>query len=228
MECVARVDFLNLNDCVYEIGSLTTDFRRIFVALIVSQDYDVRYEMGIRYGKDAVNDLPLIVYIFEESDTYFDSASLNKKDQASEVLRDFVKVGRNFKLRAFCVATATVGELATKLRRRSKHLIGKIISDSDYREYNRMSRHKIPRGEPQLGALASNLESFHWIYYNGLISDPFYIPDLVRGAPEDYVLPANLMTKVPVESGRPPSEVSPWVLAVFFIVVGALLAAWFL
>ncbi|GAG39365.1 unnamed protein product, partial [marine sediment metagenome] len=148
------------------------------VAIIIKQDFDVRREVGYLYGSDAVANLPRIVYVFEESDVYFDSASLNKKDEASATLRDFIKVGRNFGLRAFCVVTACVGELGTKLRRRTKHIIGKIISDSDYREYNRMKK--------GLGKLALELPRFHWIYYNGKVSKPFKIPDLVRNVPKDF------------------------------------------
>ena len=66
-DSLQRVNFMNLNDCVYEMGSLTEEFRRFFVAIIVKQDYEVRREMGYRYGKEAVDNLPNLVYIFEEA-----------------------------------------------------------------------------------------------------------------------------------------------------------------
>jgi len=103
-----QIGFRNLDDCVYEMGDLTEELRRFLVAIIIKQDYEVRREIGYRFGKEAVDDLPKTIYVFEEADTYFDSASLNKKDEASALLRDFIKVGRNFGLRAFCVVTATV------------------------------------------------------------------------------------------------------------------------
>ena len=172
-------DFENIPDCVYETGALTEDERRLFVASIIRQDYDQRRDA--KYDNPFVK-FPRAVYVFEEADTYFDSASLNKKDEASATLRDFIKVGRNFGMRAFCVATAAVGELGTKLRRRSKHLIGKILSDSDYREYNRKSK--------GLGGLALELPRFTWIYFNGQVSEPFRIPDLTEKVPEDYIIVA--------------------------------------
>jgi hypothetical protein len=215
-----KIDFRNVDDCVYEMGDLTEELRRFFVAIIVKQDYEVRRAVGFQYGERGIDGLPRIVYIFEEADTYFDSASLNKKDEASATLRDFIKIGRNFGLRAFCVATATVGELGTKFRRRTKHIIGKVISDSDYREYNRMKK--------GLGKLALELPRFTWIYFNGKASKPFEIPELVVNVPTDYVPRPKSARLVSVESERAPSELSPWVLAVFFIVVGALLVMWFL
>jgi len=209
-----QIGFRNLDDCVYEMGDLTEELRRFLVAIIIKQDFDVRREIGYRFGSDAVADLPRIVYIFEEADTYFDSASLNKKDEASATLRDFIKIGRNFGLRAFCVATATVGELGTKFRRRTKHLIGKIISDSDYREYNRM--HK------GLGKLALELPRFHWIYFNGEVSEMFTIGDKVRNVPKDFKVEKGSPEQVEVKESQGLSTLSYVVLtaiAVFLLTV---------
>jgi len=182
-----KTTFLNIGDCVYEMGSLTEEMRRFFTAIIIKQDYESRYEMAERYGVTAVSKLPRIIFVFEEADCYFDSSSLNKKDMASEKLRDFVKVGRNFGLRGICIVTACVGELATKLRRRSKHLIGKIISDSDYKEYNRMKKWKKDKRAFGLGDLARENPEYFWLYYNGeYLSEPFKIEDLVKNKPQDY------------------------------------------
>jgi len=200
-----KISFENLNDCVYEMGSLDEDSRRYFVSTIIKQDYNSRYDMAEKYGISSVGNLPRIVYVFEEADTYFDSTGLNTKrnytliligktgkysinvDNPAGKLRDFIKVGRNFGLRGICIVTACVGELGTKLRRRSKHLIGKIISDSDYREYNRMKRWKRDKRVFGLGDLARENPAYHWIYYNGeYMSQPFMIEDLVRNEPQNY------------------------------------------
>jgi len=168
-----KTTFINLNDCSYEMGDLTEELRRFFVAIIIKQDYESRRAMARQYGLKAVEKLPRIVYVFEESDTYFDSSSLNKKDEASEKLRDFIKVGRNFGLRGFCICTAEVGELGTKLRRRSKHLIGKIISDGDQRFFNKKVK--------KMGDMALSIPRFNWVYYNGEgVTEVFRIPDLVE------------------------------------------------
>ena len=187
----------NLGDCVYEMGDLNEDMRRIFVALIVKMDYDVRRRMRELYGEEEFKKLPRIVYILEEADTFFDSASLNRKDEASEVLRDFIKVGRNFGLRAFCIVTANVGELGTKLRRRSKHLIGRIISEADLKEYDRKFK--------TLGTVALSLERFWWIYYNGeKVVGPFYLEDNITASPVDYVhrLPDGKVENINIEVGK--------------------------
>ena len=222
----ANVLFGNIPDCVYEIGELDDDLKRFFVNLIIQQDYQVRYKMAEMYGIGAVKNLPRIVYVFEESDTFFDSTALRSTNKETKFIRSFIKVGRNFGLRGICVATAAVGELGTKFRRRSKHLIGKIISDSDYREYNRMSKYKTPKGNPQLGELASNVERFHWIYYNGEISKPFYIPEEVSNSPQNYALApksAPLVIPEPTEF-----KLTMGMVAGICLVVGALLAVWFL
>jgi len=199
-----KVSFTNLNDCVYEMGSLDEDSRRFFVSTIIKQDYESRYNLAEEYGIMSVEKLPRIVFVFEEADTYFDSTGLNTKrgytlllvgtsgkysiniDNPAGRLRDFIKVGRNFGLRGICIVTACVGELGTKLRRRSKHLIGKIISDSDYREYNRMKKWKVDGKKVGLGDVVKENQEFFWVYYDGEVSKSFMIEDLVKDAPQDY------------------------------------------
>lgn len=200
-----KPSFLNLPDCVYEMGSLDEDSRRYFVSKIIEQDYESRYAQAEKYGISSVDNLPRVIYVFEEADTYFDSTGLNTKrgytlllvghsgkyeikvDNPAGRLRDFIKVGRNFGLRGVCIVTACVGELGTKLRRRSKHLIGKIISDSDYREYNRMKKWKKDGKRFGLGDLARENPDYYWVYYNGkYLSEPFMIEDLVTEKPENY------------------------------------------
>ena len=169
---------LNQGDCVYEMGDLTEETRRLFVSIIVKQDYAIRRKIRELYGEEGLKKMPFILLVFEESDTYFDSASLNKKDDASATLRDFIKVGRNFGLRAFCIVTANTGELGTKLRRRSKHLIGRIISDEDLRGYNRKRK--------GLGDAALALKRFQWLYYNGeKLLGPITLPLTTFGSPKE-------------------------------------------
>ena len=178
-----RGSFYNVDDCVYEMGDLTNELRRFFVAIIIKQDYEVRREIVKQRGLGAIKEIPRIIYVFEEADTYFSSRSLNKNDDAAHYLGDFIKVGRNFGLRAFCITTAEVGELGTKLRRRAEHLIGRIISDGDRGFFNRKSK--------GLGIRALGLPRFHWIYFNGEESEVFRIYDEVTTVPEDYVPKVN-------------------------------------
>ena len=215
---LVTVNFHNLDDCVYEIGSLPSDFRRVFVSLIVNQDYQVRYEMGLRYGIDSVKKLPLIVYIFEEANTYFGSYSLRKNDEWTMVLNDFVSVGRNYGLCAFMVVTAEMGELSPSLRRRSTRIVGQVSNDYDMRSLNRKSK--------GLGNTALKMPRFHWIYFNGEKSEPFRIRDEVEGVPGDYKLsPKSSPLVVPEPE---PFKLTMGMVAVVCLIVGALLAMWFL
>lgn len=212
-----KVNFKNLGDCVYEIGSLPKDFRRVFAGLIVNQDYQVRYQMGIRYGIEAVKKLPLIVYIFEEANCYFDSYSLRKNDDYSPVLNDFISVGRNYGLCGFLVVTAEMGELSPSLRRRSTRIIGQVSNDYDMRNLNRKSK--------GLGNYALKMPQYHWIYFNGERSPLFRIRDEVSNVPTD-VLIVQKTTPIEVKTDR--TELNPWLLAFFAFLAGVLLAAWLL
>jgi len=150
----------NIGDCVYEIGSLSKDVRRRFVAWIISQDYRLRYELGLRSGKEAIEILPKIIYVLEEANTYFGSYSLRKNDDYTAVV------------------TAEVGELSPSLRRRSTRLIGRIVNDYDMRMLNRKMK--------ALGEAANRMPKYHWIYYNGEASEPFRIRDEVETVPTDF------------------------------------------
>lgn len=217
-EKLIRVDFHNREDCVYEIGSLPSDFRRIFVALIVNQDYKVRYEMGIRYGIESVRKLPLIIYIFEEASCYFGSYSLRKNDDYSPALNDFISVGRNYGLGAFMVVTAEMGELSPSLRRRSTRLIGQVSNDYDMRALNRKSK--------GLGKKALKMPRFHWIYFNGEESEQFRIRDEVNSIPRDYTLaPKSAPLVIPENT---PFKLTMGMVAGICLLAGALLAMWFL
>lgn len=196
----------NQDDCVYEMGDLSEDTRRLFVSLIVKQDYAVRRKIREMYGEEELKKMPFIIYVFEESDTFFDSASLNKKDDASATLRDFIKVGRNFGLRGICVVTANTGELGTKLRRRSKYLIGRIISDEDTRELNRKRK--------GLGKAALELQRFNWLYYNGKkLLGPITIPLITFGSPKENIETKNMADlKISLQEDKdiPNKTVSRW------------------
>lgn len=213
-EKLMSVNFLNLDDCVYEIGSLSKELRRMFVSLIIKQDYQVRYEMGIKYGIKSVGQLPIILYLFEEANCYFGSYSLRKNDEFSEILNDFVSVGRNYGLNAFMVVTAETGELSPSLRRRSTRLIGQVSNDYDMRALNRKSK--------GLGNKALDMPRFHWIYYNGQVSEPFRILDLVENVPKDFEVKRDSPKQVEVTESKGMSTLSYIVLtaiAVFLLTV---------
>lgn len=216
----------NQDNCIYEMGDLNEDTRRLFVSIIIKQDYTVRRKIRELYGEDGLKRMPFTIYVFEESDTYFDSQSLNKKDEASATLRDFIKVGRNFSLRGLCIVTANTGELGTKLRRRSKHLIGRIISEEDLREYN----HK----RKGLGDAALSLERYHWLYYNGRKQvGPFKLDYVKFKSPKESVKevksPADIRIELKEGGGPAPKDSTPWFFKVMgYGLIGLLLLFWLL
>jgi len=202
------------------MGDLTEETRRLFVSLIVKQDYAVRRKIREMYGEEGLKKMPFILYILEESDTYFDSASLNKKDDASAILRDFIKVGRNFGLCALCIVTASTGELGTKLRRRSNDLIGRIVSDEDLRGYNRKRK--------GLGNAALEIQRFNWLYYNGKkLLGPLSIEPVYFGVPDVKPVEPKAVVELKIKledkpKSVPHSEGGGFMQIVFWLMVVAL------
>lgn len=177
------VNFTNLGDCVYEIGSLTKDQRRFFISLIIGQDYQTRYEIGIKYGIKAIKEIPMIFYVFEEATNYFGSWSLKKNDVVAPILYDFITVGRNYGLRSLLVVTREIGSLSTDIRDISPKILGYIEAKSDLYFYR--SKNK------EVFELVKTMPKFHWVYcYRGFYG-PFRIYDKVTSVPEDYVPKVN-------------------------------------
>lgn len=179
VEAIKRNGVANIGDCVYEVGSLSEEMRRRFVAWIINKDYRFRYNMGLKLGIESVRRLNRIIYIIEEANCVFGSFSLRKNDEFSAALKDFISVGRNYGLSAFMVCTAEVGELSPSLRRRSTRLIGRITSDSDLRALNRRAKN--------LGNIAIKIPKYHFVYHNGEISPIFRVRDEVETRPTDFI-----------------------------------------
>jgi len=189
--------FENVDDCVYEIGKLTKDDRRKFVADIIKSDYDSRREMVKEHGLKYVQDLARIIYVFEEANTYFDSYSLRKGDDYSTTLSDFVSAGRNFGLRGFLVVTAEVGELSPSFRRRTTgRLLGKIINDYDIR--------RVCRGHKDMEEVLRTMPIYHFVYHRGGFSDVFRILDTIQTTPFDVKINRIPREKEEIDPSPPP------------------------
>lgn len=173
----------NIGDCVYEIGSLTKEQRRAFVGSLIKQDWDYRYSLKMQ-NPEALKREPWIIYVFEESNIYFGSYSFRSNDLFTPVLQDFVSVGRNYRLGAFLVATAEVGEMSPSLRRRSRKIYGRVESESDLAQIRRRDRSRRVKVEP----LVKQMPRFHFLYEGDKgVYGPVRIPDVVVDAPVDYV-----------------------------------------
>lgn len=194
----------NKGDCVYEIGSLTKEQRRAFVGSIVKQDWDYRYQLKLQ-NPEALEREPWIIYVFEEANVYFDSYSFRSNDMFSPILQDFVSVGRNYRLGAFLVATAEVGEISPSLRRRSRKIYGRVESESDLAQIRRRDKSREVKVEP----LVKGMPRYHFIYEGDKgVYGPIKIPDVVDHVPVDYV-----PIKVGVEQKK--SGAGSWWLTLF-------------
>lgn len=172
----------NLEDCVYELGLLTESERRWFIAHIIGEDYALRYAAVEAEGLGIIDQIKPIIYIIEEANTVFKSASLNKEDDAGSVLRDWVSVGRNYGLRGILIATGSAGELATRVRERSSLLLGRLLGRRDVTAVRQRAGKNVVERTKRLGR-------FEWIYWNGVASDKFKSqPYASENVPVDYVI----------------------------------------
>jgi len=216
-----QFDFMNINDCVYEIGDLSDEFRKYFISLIIQQDFKSRKKTMEDHGEETIKKLPRIIYIFEEADIYFKSSFLNSSHNSAQIISEFVKTGRNLGMRGICIVTAAVGELGTKLRRRSKHLIGKIISDSDQNAYNKLKKWKTENGKVGLGDMVCKMALYHWIYYNGEMSQPFKFDYHVFPAPKDFIVKQD--ARAVEEKIGPMVSIKTTIIVTLLIIIGLLI-----
>jgi len=191
MEKIEKSHIANLEDCVYEMGALPNEVKRAFVGTIVGMDYEKRYNIKLKItqgteeerqkAQEEWDTIPTLVFIYEESNIYFGSYSFRKNDAYTPIFQNFVSVGRNYKMRGFLVATAEQGEIAPSLRRRSRRIFGRLVSEGD------LSR--IRRKDKELAAYLKEIPRYHFIYYTGEHTyGPVRVPDSVKHVPEDYVI----------------------------------------
>lgn len=170
----------NIANCVYETGELNEGQSRAFIARIIQEDYMSRY-YGVYFdGIEMIKKIPPIVYIVEEANTVFGSTSLNKDDEPGEALRKWASIGRNFGLRGILITTAAYGELATKIRRRAALLLGQVLGNDELGAIGR-------RAGKETKKAVTELERFHWLYWNGHKFPVFKSSPYEGEAPLDYV-----------------------------------------
>ena len=174
----------NVDDCVYEMGSLSDELKRAFVGEILMRDWEKRYTAKL---EGTLDELPLIAYIFEESNIFFGSYSFRKNDQYSAVFQNFVSVGRNYRQRGFLVCTAEQGEMAPSLRRRTRKIYGSVISEADLHSAKRTGNTVDLKSLPKYSFV-----------YNNMVQR---IPDIVTNIPIDYVVNTPVVNQPKSSSG---------------------------
>lgn len=187
----------NVCDCVYEIGQLTEEQKRLFVATILQQDWQYRYNLKLE-NPGALEREPFIIYIWEEANIYFGSYSFRSNNPSTEVFKNVASVGRNFRMRGVLIATAEVGEISPSLRRRSKKIYGKVESESDLAKIRRRDKSRRYKVESQV----MKMPKYHFLYDRGKDAyGPVRIPDAVDHTPEDYT-PVELSEPDMVKNGE--------------------------
>ena len=179
----------NLDNCVYEMGSMSKPERRAFVGEIMRQDYDERYRAGL---EGRLDEYPLLLYVIEEADTIFGSYSFRASDEYSQVFQLFSSVGRNYKMRGFLISTAEQGEIAPPLRRRTRKIYGRVIGKQDIASARKTGAQIDVTQTPK----------YHFTY----LTQTQRIPDTGKHTPQTYVKPErhqhNMKYTTPEEAHR--------------------------
>lgn len=180
VEKIRAGQIVNVEDCIYEMGSLSEAQRRQFIGTIIAQTYRGRYDMKLN-NPEAFVALPTLVFIVEESNVVFGSFSFRVKDWISPVLADFVSVGRNYKLSAILVATVEEGEMAPSLRRRSRRIYGRLVAEGDISRVRRNNK-------DMARYLSQEIPRFNFVYWGEKFIGPVKVPDEVKTPAIDYIV----------------------------------------
>ena len=190
-ETIDRDEIDNIGSCVYEMGQLSDDDRRAFLASIIHADFKERYNTAKNYGPDTLKGLPTVVYVLEEVNTYLGSYSLRKGDMSAQILVDFVSVGRNYGLTFLGLTTCLSGEVSPSVRNRCRLLLGRVTSDADLRVVK-------ARTDAHTRDISKSIAKYYFVY-GGIVER---IPDSVRSRPMDY----KVKTPTPTIVDKPKTE----------------------
>lgn len=172
----------NHMNTLYDMATLKGADRRLLIGRLIEEEWTNRVN-GVRNDPDYLDTVSQCLQVFEEGNTYFDSANLNKKDWCGDVLTNFVSVRRNLKYTGIVVATAVSGEIATKFRKRCNYLVGKLMSDEEKR-YIRNSTSK------ELVNVAEELEPYKFVYQGSKrILEPFGVDYKRFRCPQELYAP---------------------------------------
>lgn len=203
---IQRGEYANIEDCVYDIGSLDKTYKRAFIGYIMKQDYEYRYTLA-KDDPEKLKSLPYIIYVIEEANVCFGPYSLRTNDEYSPIFQQFVSVGRNFKMRGILVATAEVGEISPSLRDRSRRIYGRIESERDLKRLR-------SKDKALAKYISTKLPRYHFVYYDGRPHYSGQIPDSVTNVPIDYVV---TMPDVEVEEVSEGNGFSFWRYILVFL-----------
>lgn len=131
-------EIMNIDNCIYELGELSKAQKKLFVSNIIKIDYSLRYSGALKYG--SANPFNPILYVFEEAESFVGSYELRGNDRATETMRDFTSIGRNFLLSGIFICSAMASELSPTARRRSRIIYSKTSAYTDLAEARRIDK----------------------------------------------------------------------------------------
>lgn len=133
---------LQQQDLLFTLGVEDTDRLSFFIASVVYSYYRQHYLTAYKYGCDAIQ--KHVVFICEESQNLFDSSVISKK--LFNKLRKMFSESRNLKLH-FILATQRLVDLNTKIRGRTRLMIGRVNVDDFDLKINRLLRYTQHRSD---------------------------------------------------------------------------------
>ena len=139
-----------------------------FIYSIVNHFYRKQYLRAKKYGVKAIKEQ--IVFIIEESQNVFDSSTISKK--LFNRMRKIFSVSRNLKMH-YVMASQRLQDLNTKIRSRTRLLIGRVSLDDYELKFARLLRNSVYR------KAVLSLPKGCWLYpsLDTLISFPLFKQD---------------------------------------------------
>lgn len=172
----------NLEDCTYDIKLLSEDDRIAFVSSVVKADTKERYDFIMSHIDDEANmwdNLPMIIYVFEEADSYLSTNTLNSGKKEFGSMRDLMKDGRNYRQNVISIATSLV-EVDISVRKRSNILLSRMIGNSELNVLKNRTNDIVKQ-------LSKTLPKYNFIYFNRDGETlPFNIKDECQNKPINY------------------------------------------
>ena len=128
--------------CIFTMEIKDIERTAFFIYSIVNHFYRKQYLRAKKYGVKAIKEQ--IVFIIEESQNVFDSSTISKK--LFNRMRKIFSVSRNLKMH-YVMASQRLQDLNTKIRSRTRLLIGRVSLDDFELKFSRLLRHSKYRKE---------------------------------------------------------------------------------
>lgn len=128
---------LSETDILFTLALEDTDRISFFIASLVYSFYRKHYLTAYKYGLDAIDQH--VVFICEESQNLFDASIISKR--TFNKLRKMFSECRNLKIH-FVLATQRLVDINTKIRGRTRLMVGRVNVDDYDLKIRRLLRYK--------------------------------------------------------------------------------------